>query len=277
MHPPARSDHCSIWPRRQAQLIVLGSILLAACGGGKPRAPLVMEPAPREPGSRIDLDLPRDRSGAFLFDQWPKACALLTDADIKAVLPQVTRVAREPEDQKITLLPPISNDAIPAPPRDVTAKGAECRYKLVLPATGLVIDEKYGFSDASLRVSVDYAGSPKAVKQNFLASNDDERIAVPHGQCYSGGPTSGVSCRKGSLAFSITSAFQHLSLSDDGKWTDRYRVSGKLNTFTADGFSGSGSSKSNVTDNNRREKFRRDHLDAELAKTVLAKIRVSSR
>lgn len=69
-----------------------------------------------------------------MFERWPKACDLLSDADIQAVLPQATEVTREPEDQKITLLQELSANArVPLPPRTVVASGAQCSYKVQLP------------------------------------------------------------------------------------------------------------------------------------------------
>jgi len=242
-------------------LLAVSTALLVACAAGEeePGGPLVMEPAPAKRGTPIDLDLPRDPSGAFAFDRWPKACGLLTDADIKAVLPQATEVRREPEDQKINLLPEISNDVAPAPPRMVTAKGASCRYVLQLPAAGLRDRHDVpGSSGASLRVSVDYAGTPTAVKKN-LSVGDDKPIEVPDGRCYGEKIGAGVSCRKGSLAFSVNSDFQPVK-AEERKYLHRYRVKGKTTTFTA----GDGTLRS--------QEYLRDHLSVELAKAVLAKI-----
>lgn len=244
--------------RLPAVLVAVSAVLLAACGEDKPREPMVMEPAPAAPGPPIDLDLPLDPSGAFAFDQWPKACDLLTDAAIKAVLPQTTEVKREPEDQEINIISAGSG----APPRAVTAEGAKCSYKLDLPDVGSVAE-----LGGSLLVSVDHAGTPEAVEQNFSADVNDP-IEVPDGQCYVRDRSSGVSCRKGPLAFSISSTFFSQEVKDDGTSIDRYRVNGKTTTFTAP----VGTSDAAVQENGRKEEFRRDALDVELAKTVLAKV-----
>lgn len=241
-------------------LLTVSAAVLIACGEEEPQ-PLVIEPASVKPaGKPIDLDLPRDPSGAFAFDRWPKACDLLTDADIKAVLPQLTKVKREPEDQEITLTPALTADAVPAPARTVTAKGANCTYKLQLPAAGL--KDRYdieGSSGASLLVSVTYAGAPKAVKQNFGPGVDPVRVEVPAGQCYGRDNASSVSCRKASLAFSVSSSVSPQEV-EDGEYKHRYRVKGKITTFPT----GEGTLRS--------DEFRRKLLDAELAKIVLAKI-----
>lgn len=262
--------------RLPALLLSLSTALLAACGEDEPPEPLVMEPAPAEVATQINLDLPVDPSGAFVFDQWPKACDLLTDADIKVVLPQLTQVTREPEDQQITLLPEISNDVVYVLPlRTVTATGAHCEYDLELPATGMQFEEEGGFSGASLRVYVDYAGTPEAVEQNFSVASDAEPIEVPDGECYASEGSAGLSCRKGSLTFSISSDFEHLIFdrkSNYQRWTDHYQVKGGTTTFTAGSVVGSDSSSDgSLAEFQRSEEFRRDHLDVELAKTVLAK------
>lgn len=246
-------------------LLSLSAAVVVACGEAEPQ-PLVLEPAPAKPaGKPIDLDLPRDPSGAFEFARWPRACDLLTDADIKTMLPQLTQVKREPEDQEISLLPEISNDAVPAPERRVTAKGANCKYRLQLPAAGLRDrDDTPGSSGASLVVSVEYAGTPKAVKLNFSGDVNANPIKVPDGRCYVTKNSASVDCRTGSLAFSISSDIQPVEFegskfkSEGRKSIARYRVKGKTTTFT-DGVL-------------RSNKFLRDHLSVELVKTVLAKI-----
>jgi hypothetical protein len=167
----------------------------------------------------------------------------------------------------ITLLAPISNDVLfSPPPRTVTAVGAMCGYDLELPATDMRFDE-YGSSGAQLNVTVNYAGTPEAVEQNFLVSDDEQPIDVADGECYVRQGSTGVECRKGSLAFSIRSDFRHLILSPDAEdrtWTNRYQVRGEITTITA-------SSSDDLVGFQRNQDFRRDHLDAELAKTVLAK------
>lgn len=172
--------------------------------------------------------------------------------------PPDTEVRREPEDQEINIISAGSG----APPRAVTAERARCSYKLDLPDVGAV-DEQGG----SLVVSVLYAGTPEAVEQNFSADVNDP-IEVPDGQCYVQERTSGVSCRKGELAFSISSMFFSQEVEDDGTSIDRYRVNGKTTTFAAP----EGASDATTEEFGRREELRRDALDLELAKTVLAKI-----
>jgi hypothetical protein len=44
---------------------------------------------------------PAEADGLTQFDSWPKACELLTAQDLKAVLPQVTKVTQMPQEQRI--------------------------------------------------------------------------------------------------------------------------------------------------------------------------------
>lgn len=254
-------------------LVALATVLLAACGGdgekrGKRRGdePLVLKLAPATAGKPIDLDVPRDSegSGAFAFDRWPRACGLLTDREIKAVLPQATRVRRKAEDKKLDIieypseqevedyrrlgLPPPLPPSTPGLTPDEVAEGANCTYTLDLPAAGV--------SDAELSVEVDAAGTRAFVRENGpLFDKDTDVVEVPSGKCSTDGVNEVVSCRKGRLAFTIDSSYLDLG---------RYRrgvLNGKTTTF--------GDSEASVE---REERFLRDALETELAKIVLAKI-----
>lgn len=263
-HPPEGSG-----PRRGRWLAPVLLAILAGCGGQDAPRVLVMNSAPPGPRPPIELDLPRDRSGAFVFDQWPKACDLLSDADIQAVLPQATKVTREPEDQKITLLQDLSVNALPSPPRTVTASGARCSYEVQLPA---LFRKRF---PPRLSVDVIYAGTPEAVKLNFSPLGaSDEPIAVPDAECRGSKTGTQVSCRKGSLAFSVANYLgNHIELKDD-RWIDRYSVNGQTTTFTArsGALKGDPMYDQSLEEFKRSGVFRRNALDLELAKTVLARI-----
>ncbi len=240
---------------RPKQILVAAVAVLAACGGGdEERAkPLMLKRAPAEVGTTIDLDIPLDSSGFFEFDRWPRACDLLTDADIKAVVPQTVNVERTSEDQDIDIIGDI--------PRSVTAADAKCSFELDIPGAGMSLDDQ----SPTLRLWIDSAGTPEVVEQNFTGDVNDPFV-VPEGECYVTDGSSGVDCRKGQLSFTVTSSFPHQDLGDDG-WTDRYVVDGKTTTFSA----GTGLSDANTKEFTTAEAFRRDALDVELAKIVLAK------
>lgn len=123
-------------------------------------------------------------------------------------------------------------------------------------------------------MKVIYAGTPDAVKLNFSSgSTSDEPIAVPDAECH--GSTSGttVSCRKGSLAFSVAHYLDGHIEQKDGRWIDRYSVNGQITTFgfTAERIDAPLTDQE-VQENKRSGLFRRNALDLELAKIVLTKI-----
>lgn len=239
-------------------VLVAAVTVLAACGGGdeEPARPLVLRRAPAEVGTTLDLDIPLDRSGLFVFDQWPRACDLLTDADIKAVLPQTAKVERTSEDQDINII----GDT----PRSVTVADAKCSFELDLSAAGMAPDEP-GQGSPTLWVSIDSAGMADVVEQNF-SGEVNEPILVPNGQCYVPRGLARVDCRKGPLSFTISSAFPHQDLGDH-RWTDRYLADGETTTFSA----GIETDEAGTKEFTTAEAFRRDALDVELAKIVLAK------
>lgn len=197
----------------------------------------------------IDLDIALDASGFFAFNQWPRR------ADIGAVLPQTEDVKRNPDDEQIKIIGDL--------PQTVTAVGATCTYKLDLPEAGLGPDDPA--IPPSVRLTVESAGTPEVVEQNFSADVNDP-IKVPGGECYVRDKSAGVNCFKGQLAFRITSDFPHEDL-DSVTWTDRYLVGGKTTTFTDDG----SDKDAGVDEFTKAEEFRRDALDVELAAIVLAK------
>jgi len=267
------SVSCCLTQRRLGRGVTLAlaaAALLSACGGDS--EPLTLKPAPARSGTPIDLDRPRDPSGAFAFDQWPRACDLLTDGEIKAVLPQAKKIEREPADQKINLVQTTTIGGTPfTTTGSVTALGATCTYRLDLPDAGL------GFRDelapATLAVDVSSAGNPAFVRDNFVTARDD-RIKTPEGRCYVAKTQTGVSCIKGRLAFDISSHFdnQHVDFDKfaehrNDTWTDRYQVKGTTTTFRA-----ADSDSDKLKKKHRNEEFRRDHRDVELAKIVLGKI-----
>jgi len=116
-------------------------------------------------------------------------------------------------------------------------------------------------------------GSPKAVRQNSKPPGQPEPpdrigVEVPTGRCYGRTNDGEVSCRKGSLAFSVSSTINPVE-AKDGEYTSRYRVKGKTTTFPSPkGLSARGGADLHA----RAEEFRRDVLDAQLAKIILAKI-----
>lgn len=250
---PPRHHRSASGPRRCAALVAL-LVATGACSasdeGERPAAPLIIEPGPAQVTERLDLDIPLDETGFFQFSSWPPACDLLTDAQITTVLPQVQTIERTSMDEDIQII---------GSGQTATVANAICRYELDIPEAGLGIET----SPPTIQVRIDAAGTPEVAQRNFM-NGSDTPVQVPSGECYVAETLSGVSCLKGPLVFSVTSRFAHQQIGSD-TWTDRYRVGGETTTFT--GEIGGEDTESFV----RAEVFRRDALDVELAKVILAK------
>jgi len=180
-------------------LAVMAASILSGCADDEAasREPLTLRPAPTEPGTPIDLDRARDSSGAVAFDRWPRACELLTDDEIKAVLPQTTKIERESKNEEVRIKEGVVASGRFASVREATAKDGKCRFKLDLPATGLRLSD---VNPPRLEVHVDFAGTPAFVKLNFPYRERQNSIGIAGGRCFKRGE---ASCVKGPFAFSI--------------------------------------------------------------------------
>ncbi|MBA3747183.1 MAG: hypothetical protein H0W96_06770 [Solirubrobacterales bacterium] len=246
-------------------LAIMAASILSGCGDDEAasREPLTLRPAPTEPGTPIDLDRARDSSGAVAFDRWPRACELLTDDEIKAVLPQTTKVERESENEEVRIKEGVVASGRYASVREATAKDGKCSFKLDLPATGLRLSD---VNPPSFDVSIDLAGTPAFVKQNFPYA--DKPVAVAGGRCFRG---DSASCVKGPVAFRIFSQFAHQEkdfADPDLEWRDRYPVNGEIVTISSPG----GDSPAADEAFARHQQLRFDHIYVELAKIILRKI-----
>lgn len=79
-----------------------GGLLAVLSCAPAPRTPPIRVAAPRIAATRMPA-VPAEAHGLTPFDGWPRACGLLTAADLRAVLPQVTKVTQTPHDQRIVV------------------------------------------------------------------------------------------------------------------------------------------------------------------------------
>lgn len=77
-----------------------GGLLAAVSCAPAPITPPIRVAAPRIAKTRMAA-VPAEADGLTRFDRWPKACDLLTAADLRAVLPQVGKVTQTPHAQRI--------------------------------------------------------------------------------------------------------------------------------------------------------------------------------
>lgn len=127
-----------------------------------------------------------DTGGIIQTDQWPSACALIDDSEIKAIFPQADDIKRKPsnfqaklEQQDIT----------------VTVGNGTCSIKFTLPT------KTAGDDNVEVTTHMDVVGTPDVVKLNHYPTGD-EPLAVSGGaSCNYNG--AGVSCARGGIAFSF--------------------------------------------------------------------------
>jgi hypothetical protein len=87
--------------RTTAGALACGMLTIAACGSPADRTtPPIRVAAPRIAATRMSV-APAEADGLTRFDSWPKACELLTADDLRAVLPQVTKLTQTPYEQQI--------------------------------------------------------------------------------------------------------------------------------------------------------------------------------
>ncbi len=111
----------------------------------------------------------------------------MTDGEIKSVLPQAIEIERTPSDQKINIVETrIVGSIGHTNTRSVTAVGVRCEYGLDLPDAGLGFSRESGFKPARLSVSVEAAGNPAWVKEEFSdpVERRYDRIKTSEGRCY---------------------------------------------------------------------------------------------
>jgi hypothetical protein len=162
-------------------LIGLGVLLLASCSREPVLPPEIttgIAPTDQQPVSLPD-SLSSGEVGIADGDVWPRACGLLTDAEITAVLPLGTLVQRRGRDQVIdyitpeyTLLPDggvISSH----PSRTIRVPESGCGIEVELP--GVYDRSPYAWLAVSIDIQVQTVGDPETVAHFF----DRYRSGVP--------------------------------------------------------------------------------------------------
>jgi hypothetical protein len=135
--------------------VVLAAVLLGGCSED---VVVRYGPAPVPSGSPAFV-MPDD--GRLRPQDWPRACDLLTEADIRAILPSTTRVSSNPADTKFL-------GTGSSVPYSFTVPGARCGHQVFFPGTSA---SSHG---ASISIEVRFAGSPEAARHNW-----DEIVAEP--------------------------------------------------------------------------------------------------
>jgi hypothetical protein len=162
--------------------------LVACCGGitwwiERPGPEVRVGAAPQNP-TRVVIDEPAS-SGVVPGSQWPRACSLISDDELHAVLSQATAVKRQPAGQKFKSALGTNSFEVPE---------ASCQIEFDLPGNGEP-------EHANVHVTLDFVGSEFYVKQNY----DDygTEVALPGADmCHR--TSVAYKCRKGGVDFTLS-------------------------------------------------------------------------
>jgi fermentation-respiration switch protein FrsA (DUF1100 family) len=178
-----------------AGVLVAGVLLAGSCAPEAERTtPAIRVVAPRTGVTTMSL-APAEADGLTRFDSWPKACELLTPADLRAILPQVTKVVQTPREQEIRVTNLGDGDG-----DDRDAPGSSCETRFWVAGT-----EKNRHAQPDLlRVEDIAVGDTDTVKDNY-DSLAGSRPRVPGGlgalECVRAAPD--YYCRLPHIAFSV--------------------------------------------------------------------------
>jgi hypothetical protein len=137
-----------------AALLAGGIVMATGCAPATRTTPPIRVAAPRISRTQIPLP-PAEADGLAQFHEWPKACDLLTADDMKAVLPQITKVAESPQGQSIKIMNLAGGDG--------DAPDTACEIKFWVAGT-----EKKRLSRPDiLRVEDIAVGDSATVKDNY--------------------------------------------------------------------------------------------------------------
>jgi hypothetical protein len=182
--------------RGRAAALATGVLMAASCAPAAERTtPAIRVAKPRIGATHMSL-APAEADGLTRFDSWPRACELLTPADVEAVLPQVTKVVQTPREQQIrvTNLGDGAGD-------DRDAPGSSCETRFWVAGT----EKKRHAQPDLVRVEDIAVGDTDTVKDNY-DSLAGSRPRVPGGlgalECVLAAPD--YYCRLPHIAFSVS-------------------------------------------------------------------------
>ncbi|MEU9023381.1 hypothetical protein [Actinomadura sp. NPDC048394] len=221
-----------------------------SCAPDRPEhAPPLLVGAAKPDAARIDPGTVGRPDGFVDGSGWPDACAFLSDAEIRAVLPQATRVRRTGGEVKLRTM-----NAFDATGGPLTAPRGSCTYTFDLP----------GLHGVVIEVSEEIDARPAVVEMNWsnlLSNRHDVPGALDAESCAAGITALPMTCRKGQLAYDV--GFDLLQASSTTALHDRklhVKHGGKSTAFDLD------------DDRSALSRFQGTVIEPELAKTINAKI-----
>lgn len=241
---------------RGCQLVVLaliGAVVFVAwkaCAPEQPEhAPPLLVGTARPGATRIDPGTVGRPDGFVGGTGWPDACAFLSDAEIRAVLPQSARIRRTGGEVRLSTMNEF--DATGGP---LTAPRGGCTYKFELP----------GLHGVVIGVVEKIDARPEVVDVNWsslISHRNDVAGALGAENCAAGITAQPMTCRKGQLAYDVSfDLLQAVSTTALRGRKLHVRHGGRSTAFDLD------------DDRSALGRFQSTVIEPELAKTINAKI-----
>lgn len=187
-------------------LAVAAPFALAGCSS----APPPLEFGAAQP-SGPKLAAQPAQNGSLPLAQWPNACEVLSDTEIRAILPQATDFQRDPVKVTIINFNPLS-EAPADTTGDVPAGG--CEFKFGLPS------EYESEHNSSVKVTFTAIADPALVRQNYAEDLKDARERAAKGTykkefrdlgsslgtegCFLPDVSDGPTCHQGAYQFEVS-------------------------------------------------------------------------
>jgi hypothetical protein len=167
-------------------------LLPAAVGCGAKEAPppaVTIGTAPVAT-AKITVPAPAPENGIADTDRWPDPCVLVTDTELRAVLPQAASITRSVRSGKFDL-----RDSRYLPTgRELVVPRQKCEVAFDLPHT-----KDYNAGTGRLTVAMDMVGTRKVAWLNYKRPQKGAQVD----ECMTW-TVSELQCRKGGVVFSVS-------------------------------------------------------------------------
>jgi hypothetical protein len=198
---------------RNGAAVVFCALALVACGGG-PTGPAPEITTGTAPTGQQPVSLPQyPAQSVGDGDEWPRACQLMTQAEVQAVLPQATELELKGDpgsfDYKLVGLGSYETPYTSNPygqSRSIDVPEQKCEARMRLPSDA---DEDDIGVHASVEVTIDMVGSKDTVDYFWSASGDEPMADGFGAECTAQDITPDVPnvstfhCRKGEMSLEV--------------------------------------------------------------------------
>lgn len=212
-----------------AATALAGAAVLLLAGCGSKEVPALRFGSAQPSGNRLAAQPPSGRSLALA--QWPRACEVLSDAEIKAILPQADGIKRQPVKVTVINFDPLSK-ADQGTTGDVPEGG--CTFGFGLP------DTYESTGNSSIKLTFTAVADPALVAKSYaddLARARDDATKYhkefadlgtslgPQG-CYADDLARGnLTCHQGPYAFEVSGTSTARGVGEypkaDRNWSDK--------------------------------------------------------